>query len=226
MLASRRMLLMSGGAPQAFRLAGAFTNVIAISTKDMSMVVRDSGTPANNYIGPVSGKATINGTLTPNPLGALFSNSNNLTFATSIVSWSWAEVGEYVEILPTTVDNATGDRVVSINDGTFSNTMEINILTTNSPDQVQQSCRVGGSTVVGIAPANGISLSGNTIRAGFKADDFAITLDGGTAAIDVGGAIPTVSRVDVGYSSHTASRGFKGRIPSIVIVPSRTAFLP
>jgi hypothetical protein len=225
MRASRRLLLMGGGGVlQAFSLAGAFTDVIAVSTRDGSMVIRDSATPANNFIGKYANKATVNGSLTPDAAaGALFSNSDNLTFPTNVVSWSWAEVGAYVEIATSAVDVATADRILSMNSGA-GNYMDIALSIGSTPDRAALLCNSGG-IVANIIPAQGLSLSGNTIRSGWKLDNFAHSVDGVAGTPDSNGSIPTVNRVDIGYASHTASRGFKGRIPTVIIVPSRTAFI-
>lgn len=222
--------ISSGGLAKsgAESLAGAFTDVIAISTRDMTIVVRDSGTPANNYSGSIAsnGDVTVNGTLTANAAGALFSDTDNLTFLSNIVSWSWTTVGMYVQLTPTSVNNATGDRVLTICDGTFDNVMELLISTTSSPDVFGFTTRVAGVSQGTPLSTVSLSTSGHIIRAGWATNNAAISVDSEIPVTDVTLSIPTITRVDVGYASHTASRGFKGRIPSVVITPTRNSFVP
>ena len=90
------------GVSIAEALAGTATNVMAISFVDGSMVIRDTTTPANDYNGPYSSKLTINGSLPINPAGALFSDTNNATIATSAFCFSATEGSLAIELEPTT----------------------------------------------------------------------------------------------------------------------------
>lgn len=205
-------------------LAGNSTDVMAISFQDGSMIIRDTSTPANNFNGVFSSKLTVNGTLTADPLGALFSDTNNATIATSAFCFSATEGSLAVECVPTSIDASVATpRVCSFNDGTTSNIIDVRLSNTNSPDNYVFQVQSGGAGQASIARGEA-NTAGNTLFAGWKANDFLfrVTGDASGDGTDNSGSIPTVSRFDIGYASHTASRGFPGRIKSIVYKPLRT----
>ena len=212
------------GVSIAEALAGTATNVMAISFVDGSMVIRDTTTPANDYNGPYSSKLTINGSLPINPAGALFSDTNNATIATSAFCFSATEGSLAIECTPTSIDASVATpRVCSFNDGTTSNIIDVRLSNTNSPDNYVFQVQSGGAGQASIARGEA-NITGNSLFAGWKANDFLfrVTGDSNGDGTDNSGSIPTVSRFDIGYASHTASRGFPGRIKSIVYKPLRT----
>lgn len=58
------------GATRAMLLAGSYADVMAISFRDQSMVIRDSGTPANNFLGNPNSKLTITSPSTKEIIGS------------------------------------------------------------------------------------------------------------------------------------------------------------
>lgn len=54
-----RLLSSSSGLPAALALAGAYTDVMAFAAADQSLVIRDTGTPANTYSGAAFAKRSF-----------------------------------------------------------------------------------------------------------------------------------------------------------------------
>lgn len=213
-----------GPKPLAQVLAGARTNVMAISFQDGSMVIRDTTTPANNFEGQYSNKLTIAGSLPPDPLGALFSNTNNATIAVSAFCFSATEGSLTIECTPNSIDDTVATpRVCSFNDGTVSNLIDVRLSNTNSPDNYVFQVQAGGASQASISRGEA-NTTGNSLFAGWKANDFLFRVTGDPSGdgTDTSGSIPTVTRFDIGYASHTANRRFDGRIKSILYTPSRT----
>ena len=222
MRASRLMLLTGGGVSGAMRLLAGKASGMAIDFRDGSMVIRDAATPANNFVGRYLDKLTINGSLPPNPLGALTSDTNNATIAVSAMPFSATEGSLAIECTPTSIDSVVATpRVCSFNDGTTSNIIDIRLSNTNSPDNYVFQVQDGGAGQCSLTSGEA-NISGNSMFAGWKANDFAFSVVGGTPNTDGAGSIPTVTRFDIGYASHLANRGFAGRIKTLLYVPLRT----
>lgn len=216
------MLLMGGGTPGAMRLLAGKTSGMAIDFRDGSMVIRDASTPSNNFVGRYLDKLTINGSLPPDPLGALFSNTNNATIAVSAMPFSATEGSLSIECTPNSIDDTVATpRVCSFNDGTTSNLIDIRLSNTNSPDNYVFQVQAGGAGQCSITSGEA-NTSGNSLFAGWKANDFVFSVVGSTPNTDSAGSIPTVTRFDIGYASHTANRRFDGRIKTLLYVPLRT----
>ena len=101
------------GRSLAARLLGTETNGFAVHFVDMSMVVRDTTTPANNYSGPVAAKllgTTLNRVATGISLGA----SDNVYLPTSAFPYS---ATAFTVIAEASTTSLTNNALVALNVG-------------------------------------------------------------------------------------------------------------
>lgn len=109
-------------AGSTFRLAGNCQDVVAIDFTKGRMVIRDSATPANDFVGPIEDKLAISGALAPTTKGAYFDAANYAALATADFGYDPAGMTLYIKWRPNfdghpasqavllSVDNSGSDR--------------------------------------------------------------------------------------------------------------------
>jgi hypothetical protein len=121
------------------------------------------------------------------------------------------------------VNAAATDRIFQMNDGTANERMVCLVQTSDTPDSMSWQITDGGGEQVNpaVTKTGSVSASGNKLGTVYKANDFAIVADGAAAVTDVSGTLPTVTNLQLGYASETASREINGYIYQFTYVPRR-----
>ncbi len=125
-------------------------------------------------------------------------------------------IGDY--LVPASI--ATDAGLVHASDNTFNNRMGLSIYSALSlADFV-----AGGTTVAAYAsPAGAIGVS-RRVASSYRVNDFSMVADGGVVAVDSAGAVPTVTRIDLG-SFHTGGGALNGWLRRLQYIPFKVSDL-
>lgn len=112
----------------------------------------------------------------------------------------------------------TTSRVVSANDGTINESIQLAVTSTGTTGYAE--IRDGGTAVVATAPVGSITVASIFKMAlAYKVDDCAISVNGSAVTTDTSATMPTVGSLNIGY--HVNSSFLNGHIRRISYYPSR-----
>jgi hypothetical protein len=120
--------------------------------------------------------------------------------------------------------NATNiDRLWELSGGATAERVVCLLVTGDSPDSLGVDVTDGNVTQVNstVTKAGSVSAAGNKVAAAWQLNSTGIVADGGSEVTDTGCTMPTITRLDLGYSSNVASRELNGLIQRYIEVPRR-----
>ena len=138
---------------------------------------------------------------------------------TNFSSWYNQSEGTFVSQYSQFSSSASQIKAVAIaSDGSANNVVYTYVGTTGLPNGLVS---VGGATEAN--PSNPAISSNTAVKTAFayKVNDFALVTDGGAAATDASGAVPTVSRLGIGTNSTGLSSYLNGHIRQIAYFNTR-----
>jgi hypothetical protein len=142
--------------------------------------------------------------------------ADNITLATSLFPFNATE-GAIVAEVRTGLETSGTPSVWHLDDGTANNRV---FFFFNSAVQPRVNVVVGGAAQAGIITSTSTTNTIYRHAAAYKVDDFAASIDGGTAVTDTEGTLPTVTTLRVGHH-HTTGARLNGHIRSLTYIPER-----
>jgi hypothetical protein len=116
-----------------------------------------------------------------------------------------------------TVPGTSFPVAASFNDGTSNNRIQNGFLTSSLAGF---EVSTGGATQVGIYP-NASNVLTRRLATGFRANDFAVSVNGGAINIDTSGTVPTVDRLRFGDKTGSPTNNLFGTIRRLTYWPQR-----
>lgn len=133
----------------------------------------------------------------------------------------WYRQGEGAFVVFARRDSLSAGRLITLSDGTASNQIRINVVVSSTSLRADLEVVTGGvsqaSTTTTPVFAVGSMVA---IAFAYKADDFAISVNGTTVVTDTSGTVPTVDRVHIG-TDHAAANHYNGTVARIAYYPKR-----
>jgi hypothetical protein len=168
-------LRQAGNSTGAARLAGSEANVLAMDFRDMSMIVRDTGTPANNFVGNPNSKLTYS-----SPSSKLILGSNGLYAGGTTLR---TEFNSSASPLGIRVEPAATNLCLRSNDLTNASWTKSNMttsLTATGADGV-----INSATICTATAANATALQAITSTSQARITSVALRRRTGTGNIDL-----------------------------------------
>lgn len=209
-------------------LTGAVGNGATAVTLDMSSASADgSATRVNAATYYVWGGQAETGTVATSYVPTVSASATRATDAPNVATSAYphsATNGTFVAWITKMIANATNaDRILTLSDGTANESFDFDVVTADTPDSIGLDVTDGGVAQVasGTTKSGSVTTAGNKAAFFYKLNDSGVLVDAGAEVADVGCTMPTVTNLQLGYSTATASRELNGFIKRLVYVPRR-----
>ncbi len=209
-------------------MAGSLTDVVAVDFRDRSAIVRDTTTPANNFVGApdalLTWSSSDGGRSTMQYAGARgvhLATTDQMSILTSAMPFSATAGLMYIEAeVDRVVSSSSG--LVALSDGTTSNRIYLFIDTAD--DVTGAIVRAGATQAFSVLTESGAAGIRRKAAITWEANNVKVGYNGNTATTDVSALIPTVSRFDFGKTSGAAgATTLSGYIQKFLYRPIRVA---
>jgi hypothetical protein len=127
----------------------------------------------------------------------------------------------YTQASTFAVSSGVTKTVVEFNDTTVNERIQLNT-NVNSPSGLNLLVVDNNVSQVNITTGLTTNFAVFELAAAFEADNFGFSVNGGSAATDLSGTIPTVTKLDIGVR-YSADRYLNGTISRIAYYPRRLA---
>jgi hypothetical protein len=194
-------------------LLGNEAQGLAIDFTDLSMVIKDTGTPANAFSGDPNDKLS-GPTLTSSATGFTVAASEDISIATSAFPFSATAGTLFAEFIG---KSATGGpfHIASLSNGTFQEWISLRVLGTNPEALVFDS-----GNFVTVDAGTWVSSGVNKFAIAWASGDSAASYNGGTVATSATSGLPSPTSLGIGRSFNLAEN-YQGSIVRVMYVPRR-----
>ena len=112
-------------------------------------------------------------------------------------------------------------RLITLSDGTADNQIRINLAVSSNSLRADLEVVAGGVSQVSTTTTPVFAVGSMVaIAFAYKANDFAISVNGGTVVTDTSGTVPTVDRMRIG-TDHAGANSHNGTVARIAYYPKR-----
>lgn len=168
----------------------------------------EPGSFPTSYI-PTGGSAATRAAAAPSMSGTNFSE------------WYRQDEGAFVVFARR--DSLSAGRLITLSDGTASNQIRINVVVSSTSLRADLEVVTGGVSQVSTTTTPVFAVGSMVaIAFAYKADDFAISVNGTTVVTDTSGTVPTVDRVHIG-TDHAGANHYNGTVARIACYTKRLA---
>lgn len=138
---------------------------------------------------------------------------------TNFSSWYRQDEGTFVAFARR--DALSAGRLITLSDGTSGNQIWITLIVSSTSLRADLEVTVGGVLQVSTTTTPVVAVGSMVaIAFAYKANDFAISVNGTTVVTDTSGLLPIVDRVHIG-TDRTGANSHNGHIPRIAYYPKR-----